>query len=216
MPCKKEKKKMNNKWNRIIYKCWAPFYDLFFNRGVFYSARKQIFHEFPFGDGENVLFVGVGTGADLAFCPLEKINVIAIDYSKEMLEKAKNKYQNENIKFIQMDAQSLTFPNNSFDVVVASLVISVVPSPEKVMSEIVRVTKKGGRIIIFDKFAPKHRELSFGKKVIRPIIKLLGTDIGISFEKVYKNVKHECYLVEDKDVMIKGMYRKIILKKLGD
>ncbi|SFA56934.1 phosphatidylethanolamine/phosphatidyl-N-methylethanolamine N-methyltransferase, partial [Parageobacillus thermantarcticus] len=28
---------MNNKWNRIIYKCWAPFYDLFFNRGVFYS-----------------------------------------------------------------------------------------------------------------------------------------------------------------------------------
>ena len=88
---------MNNKWNRIIYKCWTPFYDLFFNRGVFYSARKQIFHEFPFGDGENVLFVGVGTGADLAFCPLEKINVVAIDYSKEMLEKAKNKYQNQNM-----------------------------------------------------------------------------------------------------------------------
>jgi phosphatidylethanolamine/phosphatidyl-N-methylethanolamine N-methyltransferase len=59
--------------------------------------------------------------------------------------------------------------------------------------------------------------LSFGKKVIRPIIKLLGTDIGISFEKVYKIVKHECYLVEDIDVMMKGMYRKIILKKeLGD
>jgi phosphatidylethanolamine/phosphatidyl-N-methylethanolamine N-methyltransferase len=204
---------MNNKWNQIIYKCWAPFYDLFFNRGLFYTARKRVFEGFAFADHEDVLFVGVGTGADLAFCPLEKINVVAIDFSKEMLAKAKNKYRNEKIKFIQMDAQSLTFPNHSFDVVVASLIISVVPSPEKVMSEIVRVTKKDGRIIIFDKFAPIDRELSFGKKLIRPFIKVLGTDIGISFEKIYQNVKHECHLIEDQDVMMKGMYRKVVLKK---
>jgi phosphatidylethanolamine/phosphatidyl-N-methylethanolamine N-methyltransferase len=65
---------MNNKWNQIIYKCWAPFYDLFFNRGLFYTARKRVFEGFAFADHEDVLFVGVGTGADLAFCPLEKIH----------------------------------------------------------------------------------------------------------------------------------------------
>ncbi|MFO7343259.1 MAG: class I SAM-dependent methyltransferase, partial [Bacillaceae bacterium] len=102
---------MNPKWNRLIYKCWAPFYDLFFNQGVFYSARKRVFRDFPFREGEDVLFVGVGTGADLAFCPTEKINAVAIDDSKEMLARAKRKYRRENIKFIRMDAQSLSFPN---------------------------------------------------------------------------------------------------------
>lgn len=204
---------MNQKWNRLIYKCWAPFYDLFFNQGVFYSARKRVFRDFPFREGEDVLFVGVGTGADLAFCPTEKINAVAIDDSKEMLARAKRKYRRENIKFIRMDAQSLSFPNRSFDAVVASLIITVVPSPERALAEIVRVTKKGGRILIFDKFAPKDRGLSFGKKIIRPVIKWFGTDIGVSFEKVYQTVKQECDIVEDTDIMMKGMYRKIILKK---
>ncbi|SFA52863.1 phosphatidylethanolamine/phosphatidyl-N-methylethanolamine N-methyltransferase [Parageobacillus thermantarcticus] len=41
-----------------------------------------------------MLFAGVGTGADLAFFPLDKIKVVAVDYSMEMLKKAKRKYPN--------------------------------------------------------------------------------------------------------------------------
>jgi phosphatidylethanolamine/phosphatidyl-N-methylethanolamine N-methyltransferase len=202
---------MNNRWNSFIYKCWAPVYDFFFNRGLFYSARKRVFEHVNVAEGSRVLFVGVGTGADLAFFPLDKIKVVAVDYSIEMLKKAKRKYPH--IEFIQMDAQALSLPTHSFDMIVASLIVSVVPNPEKAISEMVRVTKKGGRIIIFDKFVPKHKELSIMKKIIRPFIKLLGTDIGISFEKIYEVVKHECHLVEDADVMMQGMYRKIVLEK---
>jgi hypothetical protein len=59
--CLKPRERGNNEWNRFINKCWAPFYDLFFNRGVFYSARKQVFQDFPFREEEDVLFVGAGT-----------------------------------------------------------------------------------------------------------------------------------------------------------
>ncbi|WP_044895388.1 class I SAM-dependent methyltransferase [Bacillus alveayuensis] len=202
---------MNHRWNAFIYKCWAPIYDFFFNRGFFYTARKKVFDHIDVSEESKVLFVGVGTGVDLAFFPLDKINVVAIDYSTHMLKRAKQKYPH--IEFIQMDAQDLSsFPNQSFDMVVASLIISVVPDPKKVMVEMVRVTKRGGRILIFDKFA--SQKPSIVKRIVRPFIKLLGTDIGVSFENIYEIVKYECRFVEDTPVMMQGMYRKIILEKV--
>lgn len=75
---------MNNRWNSFIYKCWAPVYDFFFNRGLFYSARKIVFEYVNVAEGSRGLFVRVGTGADLAFFPLDKIKVVAVDYSIEM------------------------------------------------------------------------------------------------------------------------------------
>ena len=56
---------MNNVWNKIIYKIWSPIYDKIFNSKIFLRARKDIFLEMPFENPQRVLFVGVGTGADL-------------------------------------------------------------------------------------------------------------------------------------------------------
>lgn len=205
---------MNNQWNQAIYRCWAPFYDFFFNKGVFYRARKRVFQEVVWKKGQKVLFVGIGTGADLEFIPYADLEVTAIDYSEEMLRKAEEKYANRSIHFWQMDAQMLDFESESFDVIVASLVLSVVPDPAKVLKEMVRVAKADGEIIIFDKFAHANGRFSLGKKLIRPVIKVLGTDIGLSFERVYKNVNHHCRIQHDLDVMMKGMYRKITLQKI--
>jgi phosphatidylethanolamine/phosphatidyl-N-methylethanolamine N-methyltransferase len=207
---------MNNRWNQFIYRCWAPFYDVFLNHGTFYKARKQVFQDILFKPKQRVLFVGIGTGADLTFIPCDDLQVKAIDYSEEMLQKAQDKYKNSSIEFLQMDAQELGFESNSFDIVVASLLLSVVPNPNKSLKEMIRVTKDKGTILIFDKFEPTNNQLSFGKKMLRPLIKLLGTDIGLSFESVYKNVESQCEIQEDVDVMMKGLYRKIILRKKGD
>ncbi|MDQ0242658.1 phosphatidylethanolamine/phosphatidyl-N-methylethanolamine N-methyltransferase [Bacillus fengqiuensis] len=205
---------MNNQWNRVIYKCWAPFYDFLFNKGMFYQARKRVFQGTFWKKGQRVLFVGVGTGADLEFIPHADLKVTAIDYSEEMLQKAEEKYENSSIHFLQMDAQMLDFESESFDFVVASLVLSVVPDPVKAMKEMVRVTKAEGKILIFDKFTPENEKLSMGKKLIRPVIQLLGTDIGLSFDRVYKNVDKYCRIQQDIGVMMKGMYRKIIVQKI--
>ena len=201
---------MNNRWNAFIYKCWAPVYDFFFNRGLFYRARKRVFDGMEIPKGSNVLFVVVGTGADLEFFWLDHVRVVGIDYSPDMLKKAKQKYPSVELK--QMDAQHLLFPNQSFDLVIASLILSVVPHPHQAMAEMVRVTKKGGQIIVFDKFSDSRR--SMFKQIIRPFLQVLGTDIGRSFEQLYETYQQECRIVEDTPVIMKGMYRKIVIEKI--
>jgi phosphatidylethanolamine/phosphatidyl-N-methylethanolamine N-methyltransferase len=204
---------MNNRWNERIYKLWSPIYDHFFNTGPFLRARKQVFQDVNFDKNLRILFVGVGTGADLELLNYRELNITAIDYSDEMLDKAREKFKASTIEFIKMDAQNLDLSDQQFDLVVASLVLSVVPDPNQCLKEMIRVLKKGGEMIIFDKFTPKGKDLTPLKKVIRPIIRLLGTDIGLNFESLYENHKGTIFVKEDIPLIFDGMYRKILVTK---
>lgn len=204
---------MNNRWNEIIYKFWSPVYDKLFNSRKFFEARKLVFMGEKFVENQNILFVGVGTGADLELINHRDLNITAIDYSNEMLEKAKEKPGNSSIIFYKMDAQNTSFKDNQFDVVVGSLILSVVPDADKCIKEMIRVLKPNGKIIVFDKFLPKGKELSPLKKAVRPLIKILGTDIGVNFETLYEKNKEALSIKEDTPLMFNGMYRKIVISK---
>jgi phosphatidylethanolamine/phosphatidyl-N-methylethanolamine N-methyltransferase len=204
---------MNNNWNRLIYKIWSPIYDSIFNRGPFLKARKTIFSNIHFQSGDKILFVGVGTGADIEQLPFQELNITAIDYSYDMLHKAKQKFVGSPISFFQMDAQQLTFPDETFDYVIGSLILSVVPDGRLALKEMVRVSKKGGHVLIFDKFASLRKSNSIRIKIMRNIIKLLGTDIGRSFDELYKDSMDNSTVISDEDIMFKGMYRKIFIQK---
>lgn len=84
---------MNNFWNKVIYKIWSPIYDGIFNSGIFLNARKQIFEEIPFNKEQRILFVGVGTGADLELINHYDLDITAIDFSPDMLRKARKKFR---------------------------------------------------------------------------------------------------------------------------
>jgi ubiquinone/menaquinone biosynthesis C-methylase UbiE len=132
-----------------------------------------------------------------------------------MLEKAQVKFKDSSIQFFIMDAQNMNLNVNEFDIVVGSLVLSVVPDADKCLKEMIRVLKPNGKIIIFDKFSPKGKELSPLKRAIRPIIKFLGTDIGVSFERLYEKNKEAISVQDDTPIMFNGMYRKIVISKLN-
>jgi len=204
---------LNNSWNRIIYKVWSPIYDRIFNSGFFLDARKRVFEEVSLKGGQKILFVGVGTGADLELIHLENIEVTAIDLSFDMLKKASLKNANTSVEFIQMDAQNLLFKDESFDTIIASLILSVVPNPEQCLKEMERVLKKRGTIIIFDKFATKEKKIPISKKLLRPVIRMLGTDIGLHFESLFQKFNHTLTIEVDVPVMLNGMYRKIMIRK---
>ncbi|MBT2690582.1 class I SAM-dependent methyltransferase [Bacillus sp. ISL-47] len=205
---------MNKSWNKFIYKLGSVVYDKFFNSGKFLKARKQIFREGIFeGEHQSILFVGVGTGADLELIDTNKFDITAIDYSYAMLNKARAKFKSTSIKFLNMDAQEMAFPANHFDLVVASLILSVVPDEDKCMKEIVRVLKPNGKILIFDKFSPKGKKLPIFKKFLRPFIQVLGTDIGRDFERLYENHNENLSIKENSPILFNGMYRKIVLFK---
>lgn len=206
---------MNNNWNKIIYKIWSPIYDKIFNSSIFLQARKQIFQETPFNNTQKILFVGVGTGADLELLNHYDLDITAIDFSPDMLRKARAKFKNSRITFLEMDAQNMAFNDMSFDYVVGSLILSVVPDADKCFQEMGRVLKQEGRIVIFDKFTPSNNKLSLSKKLFRPLIKVLGTDIGLNFEELYLRNNKNLIIEEDKPVMLNGMYRKIVVRKIS-
>ncbi len=197
----------------MIYKLWSPIYDKFFNSGPFLNASRQIFQETYFNSKQKILFVGVGTGADLELINHTELDITAIDFSADMLRKARAKFKTSTIKFLEMDAQDMSFDNNQFDFVIGSLILSVVPNADKCFQEMARVLKHDGEIILFDKFSSKENNLSLPKKLIRPLIKVLGTDIGLNFEELYKKHTKELNVKEDRPVMFNGMYRKIVVNK---
>jgi phosphatidylethanolamine/phosphatidyl-N-methylethanolamine N-methyltransferase len=153
----------------------APIYDRTFgaatNRG---RARAVAILN---GFGGDILEVGVGTGLALPlYAPTTRVT--GIDFSAEMLAKARDKVRNQNLTQVidlkQMDARTLAFPDASFDNVAAMHILSVVPEPERVMAEIDRVLKPGGRVVITNHFARDKGFLSVLERLTAPLENLLG------------------------------------------
>ena len=94
---------MNNHWNKVIYKLWSSVYDTFFNAGYFLAARKKVFQGMAIGHQQKVLFVGVGTYADLKLMNLDGLEITAIDYSQDMLNQARKKFEGSSIQFLEMN-----------------------------------------------------------------------------------------------------------------
>ncbi|TWT59203.1 class I SAM-dependent methyltransferase [Allorhodopirellula solitaria] len=104
--------------------------------------------------GTQVLEVGVGTGMSLEAYPLHA-NVLGVDLSESMLAEAEALIAKEKWDHIQvrpMNAEKLEFDDASFDLVTSFHTISVVSQPEKMMREMVRVCKPGGRILVINHF----------------------------------------------------------------
>lgn len=137
------------------YARWAPFYDAAFTAVMKPGrvAAAQAVAALPRGPGGAVklLDVGVGTGLELPMFP-RWAKITGVDLSEPMLEIARKRAAAEKLDnveaLIAMDAMALTFPDASFDAVVAPYVITVVPDPRKTLDEIARVTRPGGEIIL--------------------------------------------------------------------
>lgn len=157
------------------YARWAPIYDRTF--GALTGVGRRRATALLSRLGGSVLEVGVGTGLAL---PLygPTVSVTGVDYSAEMLEKARAKVEAEGLDRVtalrRMDARALEFPDASFDHVAAMHVISVVPEPEKVMSEIARVLRPGGSVVIVNHFARDSGLLARAERLAAPLANLLG------------------------------------------
>jgi phosphatidylethanolamine/phosphatidyl-N-methylethanolamine N-methyltransferase len=136
------------------YAWWAPIYDRTF--GWLTTAGRRRATAIVSDFGGRVLEVGVGTGLALPhYGP--GVTVTGIDFSPDMLEKARERVAEQSLRRIEslrrMDARTLDFADASFDTVVTMHLLSVVPEPERVMAEIARVVKPGGRVVIVNHFA---------------------------------------------------------------
>ncbi len=98
-----------------------------------------------------VLEVGVGTGANLRYYPLE-CKITGIDYTSEMLEKARKRAAQlgREAELIRGDAQHLPFKKGSFDTVIDTFCLCTYPDAVKALREMKRVCKQRGQILLLE------------------------------------------------------------------
>jgi phosphatidylethanolamine/phosphatidyl-N-methylethanolamine N-methyltransferase len=170
---------------RRSYARWAPVYDLAFGRITNGGRRLAAAHVNRMGG--SVLEVGVGTGLAFAmYAP--KVQVTGIDVSAEMLAKAQDKVDRQRLRNVsglhQMDARHLTFADESFDHVAAMHIMSVVPDPEKVLSEITRVCRVGGDVMIANHFAHTTEGWGWVERLTAPLANMLGWHSDFARDRV--------------------------------
>ena len=160
---------------RKSYRRYASSYDFCFG-AVFQPGRQAVIEQMNCRPGDRVLEVGVGTGISLPMYPAG-VHITGIDLSAEMLERAHTRVRQGNlsqVELFEMDAESMTFPDDSFDKVVAMYVASVVPNPEKLVEEMHRVCKPGGDIFIVNHFHSENPVIARFEKLLAPLSKLVG------------------------------------------
>ncbi|MDP2388692.1 MAG: methyltransferase domain-containing protein [Acidobacteriota bacterium] len=158
-----------------VYQGIAAAYDYTYGPTL-HPGRLEAMEKMALRAGTHVLEVGVGTGINLALYP-RNCRITGIDLSSKMLAKAQGRIDEKGLHhcdLAEMDATQLKFADNSFDVVYAPYVISVVPEPVKVAREMYRVCRPGGRVIILNHFKSANRVMGWIEKVISPATVHIG------------------------------------------
>jgi phosphatidylethanolamine/phosphatidyl-N-methylethanolamine N-methyltransferase len=166
---------VENHFVERVYEKLAKVYDLIFGPTL-HPGRLEAIKKMNIRPGSSVLEVGVGTGINLSLYP-RSCTVTGIDLSTPMLEKARDRIVNKalrNCRVAEMDAAAMTFPDESFEIVYAPYLISVVPDPVKVAQEMKRVCKRGGRIVILNHFKSDNLLVSKIETAISPLTVHIG------------------------------------------
>jgi phosphatidylethanolamine/phosphatidyl-N-methylethanolamine N-methyltransferase len=152
-----------------VYGKLASTYDWTYG-WTLHAGRLQAIQRMGLKPSDRILEVGVGTGINAALYPRE-CAVTGVDYSPVMLEEARKRFARKglsNVRLFEMDGADLKFADDSFDVVYAPYVMSVVPDPVRVAREMRRVCRPGGRVIFLNHFRSPNVLLRSIERLISP------------------------------------------------
>src|SRR5918994_3901010 len=144
---------VENDFVERVYEKLSKVYDLIFGPTL-HPGRLVAIERMGIRPADRILEVGVGTGINTSLYP-HNCHMTGVDLSSSMLEKARERVAREglrNVRLLEMDAQNLTFADDSFDILYAPYLVSVGPDPVAAVRAMRRVCKPGGKIIILNHF----------------------------------------------------------------
>jgi phosphatidylethanolamine/phosphatidyl-N-methylethanolamine N-methyltransferase len=113
--------------------------------------------------------------------------ICGVDISEPMLRKAQERVLELGLSNVEglwvMDAEHLSFPDASFDVVVAQYVITTVPNHEATLDECARILKPGGEIVLVSRVGAEAGLRRALEQRFTPMARKLGWRTEFSFER---------------------------------
>lgn len=190
----------------------APVYD--FMEGMVERPRYSKWRKLLWSkvEGNKILEVGVGTGKNLSYYPAHT-DMTAIDFSEKMLIRAREKAMKHKVivDLQQMDAQDLRFDDNTFDTVVATFVFCSVPDPIRGLTEIERVCKPEGKVLLLEHVLSANRILAWLMNLANPIVvRTMGPNIN---RQTIENVSRSGLAVERVTDLTIGIFKLIEARK---
>jgi ubiquinone/menaquinone biosynthesis C-methylase UbiE len=130
-----------------------------------------------------------------------------------MLLRARQKSSSaREILLIEASAAELPLADESFDAVMCILILSVVGDPRRCLQDALRVLRQGGRLVVFDKFAPEGRGVSTIRGAVNCVTRAFGTDINRRWNEISRGCNAE--IQQEHSVTSGGSFRLILLRKV--
>lgn len=188
----------------------APLYDLLeapMERFFHSRFRRRLFtHVQPC----EILEIGVGTGRNVEYYPAGA-RVTAIDLSPRMLERARRRIARPEVTILEMDAQALDFPDDSFDIVLATFVFCSVPDPVLGLAEARRVCKPSGELLLLEHVRPERSLMGGVFDLLNPLVRrLLGPEIN---RRTVLNIQAAGWKVKTVENLLSDIVKLVVAAK---
>ncbi|MFL5093144.1 MAG: class I SAM-dependent methyltransferase [Xanthobacteraceae bacterium] len=159
--------------------------------------------------GQKVLDVAAGNGNVSLAAARRWCDVIATDYVRALLERAQERAIADrlSVEVREADAESLPFPDGSFDVVVSSFGVMFTPDQERAAAELIRVCKRGGKIGLAN-WTPE----GFIGQLFKTIGKYLAPPLGIKSPALWGTRARIAELFEPHASSIKSTQRSFVFR----
>lgn len=127
-------------WEKGAYGYWDSF------GAIFQPVSAELMDRLALSTGDQVLDVASGPGWVAGAAAARGAHVLGVDISRSMVDLAARLYPA--VRFVQADAEALPFGQSRFDLSVSNLGLSHVARPIRMVAEMVRVTRQGGRVVV--------------------------------------------------------------------
>jgi phosphatidylethanolamine/phosphatidyl-N-methylethanolamine N-methyltransferase len=177
----------NHQNGGILYSRLSDYYDTLF-RWFTIPRQKALMKEMEIEPGSHIMDLGVGTGLSLHLYP-RNCRVTGIDISPKMLTHARKRVVRKklhHVDLVEMDAHELDkgFDSDTFDVIVASFVLTVVKDPVRVLRHMKTVGKPDCTMYIVNHSRSHQPALRKCEEFLEPICRKIGWNYAVDLEDV--------------------------------